>query len=159
MPIDAVITISMCAVMMVSNDKARTPSNAGLARNPNLVNIVTADFWAPGGVLYPDLIAKLDLFIVTLVAIPNIFSMFRWRRSKLSEILQHLWGPFHYHSWYFISASISNYIHYKVWDEIIYPLTIFNGCTAEVCEWIRSFIPHLKWHVTAYPCWNLSDLC
>ena len=31
-----------------------------------------------------------------------------------------------------ISAWISNYIHYKVWDEITYPFLNFNGCTVEV---------------------------
>ena len=25
--------------------------------------------------------------------------------------------------------DINNYIHYKVWDEIIYPFLIFNGAT------------------------------
>ena len=25
-----------------------------------------------------------------------------------------------------------NYIHYKLWDEIIYPFLNFNGCTVEV---------------------------
>ena len=29
-------------------------------------------------------------------------------------------------------AWISNYIHYKVWDEITYPFLNFNGCTVEV---------------------------
>ena len=31
-----------------------------------------------------------------------------------------------------ITAWISNYIHYKVWDEITYPFLNFNGCTVEV---------------------------
>ena len=31
-----------------------------------------------------------------------------------------------------IPAWISNYIHYKVWDEITYPFLNFNGCTIEV---------------------------
>ena len=35
----------------------------------------------------------------------------------------------------------SNYIHYMVWDEIIYPFRNFNGCTDEVWEWISIFIP------------------
>ena len=37
---------------------------------------------------------------------------------------------------------ISNYIHYKEWDEIIYPFLNLNGATIEVLEWIRNFIPH-----------------
>ena len=28
--------------------------------------------------------------------------------------------------------TISNYIHYKVWDEITYPFLNFNGATVEV---------------------------
>ena len=31
-----------------------------------------------------------------------------------------------------IPAWISNYIHYKVWDEITYPFLNFNGATVEV---------------------------
>ena len=31
-----------------------------------------------------------------------------------------------------LSAWMSNYIHYKVCDEITYPLQNFNGTTAEV---------------------------
>ena len=31
-----------------------------------------------------------------------------------------------------ISAWISNYIHYEVWDEITYPFLNFNGATVEV---------------------------
>ena len=31
-----------------------------------------------------------------------------------------------------IPAWISNYIHYKMWDEITYPFLNFNGCTIEV---------------------------
>ena len=30
---------------------------------------------------------------------------------------------------------MSNYIHYKVWDEISYPFLNFNGATVEVYEW------------------------
>ena len=29
-------------------------------------------------------------------------------------------------------AWISNYIHYKVWDDITYPFLNFNGATVEV---------------------------
>ena len=46
-----------------------------------------------------------------------------------------------------IPAWISNYIHYKVWDEIIYIFLNFNGETVKVKEWIRNFIPHFSGHV------------
>ena len=45
-----------------------------------------------------------------------------------------------------------NYIHYKVFDEITYLFPNFKGCTVEVWEWKRHFIPHLteQWlHVHA----------
>ena len=41
-------------------------------------------------------------------------------------------GPFYLHGWTLTPAWISNYIHYKVWDEIIYPFQNFNGATVEV---------------------------
>ena len=41
-----------------------------------------------------------------------------------------------------ITAWISNYIHCKVWDGIIYSLLNFNGSDAEFWEWISNFIPH-----------------
>ena len=39
-----------------------------------------------------------------------------------------------------ISAWISNYTRYEVWDEITYPSSNFNGATVEVWEWISNFI-------------------
>ena len=41
-------------------------------------------------------------------------------------------GLFYLHGLTLIPAWISNYIHYKVWDEITYPFLNFNGCTVEV---------------------------
>ena len=46
------------------------------------------------------------------------------------------------------------YIHYKVWNEITYPFSNFNGVTVEVCKWISNFIAHFTKHVITYPCWN-----
>ena len=40
--------------------------------------------------------------------------------------------PFILHGLTFILAWITNYIHYKVLDEITYPFLNFNGCTVEV---------------------------
>ena len=67
-------------------------------------------------------------------------------------------APFLPHVRSLIPARISNYIHYEVWDEIIYPFTNFKGCTIEVCEWILSnFTPHFIGHVITYPCWEQSQ--
>ena len=64
------------------------------------------------------------------------------------------WGAIYQHGLILITAWISNYIHYKVWDEIIYPFPNFNGATVEVWEWINDFIPHFPGHVITYPCWD-----
>ena len=49
-------------------------------------------------------------------------------------------------------AWISNYIHYKVWDEISCPFPNFSGAVIEVWEWISDFIPHFTGHVITYLC-------
>ena len=41
-------------------------------------------------------------------------------------------APFYWHGLTLIPTWISNYIHYKVWDEITYPFLNFNGATVEV---------------------------
>ena len=40
-------------------------------------------------------------------------------------------GPFNLHGLTLIPAWISNYIHYKVWDEITFPFLNLNGATVE----------------------------
>ena len=54
--------------------------------------------------------------------IPNII---------FSDAVHHL-GPLYLHGLTLIPARISNYIHYKVWDEITYPFLNFNGANVEV---------------------------
>ena len=49
-------------------------------------------------------------------------------------------GPLYEHRLTLISAWISNYFHYNVWDEITYLFPNFNGCTVEVWEWINNSI-------------------
>ena len=43
-----------------------------------------------------------------------------------------------------------------MWDGITYPFLNFNGCTAEVYEWISNCIPHFIIHVITYPSWDLN---
>ena len=54
----------------------------------------------------------------------------------------------------FTDNIISNYILYKVWNEITYPFPNFNGCTIYVCKWTCEFIPFSTGHVNTYPCWD-----
>ena len=61
-------------------------------------------------------------------------------------------GPFKKYGLNLISAWISNYIHYKVWDGITYPFSNFNDATVEVLEWINNFIPNFSGHMIAYIC-------
>ena len=63
-------------------------------------------------------------------------------------------GPFYYHGLTLIPAWISNFIHCKLWYEIIYPFPNFNGCTVEVWKWISNFISHFAGHVITYPWWD-----
>ena len=44
----------------------------------------------------------------------------------------------------------------KVWGEITYHFPNFNGCTAEVWEWMSNFIPHILMDVITYPSSDLS---
>ena len=62
-------------------------------------------------------------------------------------------GPVYLHVLALISPWISNYIHYKVWDEIIYPSPNCNSATFEVWEGISNFISHITGHMITYPCW------
>ena len=51
-------------------------------------------------------------------------------------------------TWFIFNPSwIGNYIHYKLWDEIIYSFSNFYGCTIEFWEWISNFNPHVPGHV------------
>ena len=54
----------------------------------------------------------------------------------------------------FTPAWVSNHIHFKVWDEIIYLFPNFNGAIVEVWEWISNFIAQFTGHIVIYPCWN-----
>ena len=56
-------------------------------------------------------------------------------RNKTHQSANHLHksrGPFYLYGLTLILSWISNYIHYNVWEEIIYQFPNFNGCTVEV---------------------------
>ena len=70
--------------------------------------------------------------------------------SKINEIFRYICslairGPFYLHQLTLIPTQISNYIHYKVWDEIIYSFPNVNIGTTEVWEWIPNFISSPTW--------------
>ena len=55
-----------------------------------------------------------------------------------------------------IPVWISNYIHYKVRDEVVHPIPNFHfhSSAIEVREGMSNFITHLTGHVITYPCWD-----
>ena len=61
-------------------------------------------------------------------------------------------STFYLHGFTLIPAWISNYIYYKMWYEITYPFSNFNGEAVEVWEWISNFISHFTVHIITYPC-------
>ena len=48
-----------------------------------------------------------------------------------------------------IPSWISNLMLNEVWDAITDPFPNSNGCTVEVWEWVRNFIPHFVMDVLA----------
>ena len=59
--------------------------------------------------------------------------------------LMHNRGPFYKHGLTFIPARISNYIHYKVQEEITYPFPNFNVAVVEIWGWIKHVISYFYW--------------
>ena len=47
---------------------------------------------------------------------------------------------------------MNNYMHYIVFDEIIYPFPNFNGATVEIWEWKNNLIAHFAGGVIAFQC-------
>ena len=71
---------------------------------------------------------------------PNSFYM-SIEQNELA-LQKKVWGSLYWNGLTLTPAWMSNYIQQKVWDEITYPFTNFNGCTAEVWEWILNLIPY-----------------
>ena len=53
-----------------------------------------------------------------------------------------------------IPSWTTNYTYYNVCGETIYPFPNFNAATAEVWEWVNTFIPLFIEHLITYPCWD-----
>ena len=49
--------------------------------------------------------------------------------------------------------KLSNYMCYKIWNEITYAFINVNDVSADVWEWIDNFISHIIGNVITYPCW------
>ena len=53
-----------------------------------------------------------------------------------------------------LSARKINYIHYKVWDEIIHPFLTYKSTVIAVWEWTNNFISPPVIDVIVHPCWD-----
>ena len=71
------------------------------------------------------------------------YSQYRWSNPE--------------HGLTLITEWISNHMASEVWDEIIYPLQNFIGCTVGGWEWITYFIPRIKMDVITYACWDICQ--
>ena len=60
--------------------------------------------------------------------VPRQIVTFVWPSRSIYDS----WGPFYQHGLTLIPAWISNYVHYRLYDEITYRFLNFNGCTVEV---------------------------
>ena len=63
-------------------------------------------------------------------------------------------ATFYWHWLSLIPSCVTDHIHGKLWDGIIYSFLNFNGCTVEVSEWISNFIPRFIMDVITFPCWD-----
>ena len=65
------------------------------------------------------------------------------RTSSLLKLFTYMFehyihrGPFYKHKFTSIPTWISNYIYYKMWNEITYPLPNFSGCKL---QWLHHWI-------------------
>ena len=69
--------------------------------------------------------ASLGIYHFDIKHMP-MFALLGCYKNRHQGPLLLTWFNFNFTAW------ISNYIHYKLWDEITYPFLNFNGCTVEV---------------------------
>ena len=77
-------------------------------------------------------------------------------------VRRHRWkmdvsGPFRPFTNITYPAWLSNYIHYKIWDEITNPFTNFTGATFEVWDWMDNCSPQLTRCVITYSSFSSSN--
>ena len=99
---------------------------------------------------YNDVLARKWLFdvIITLHYVRHLFGYSRVHCETSSGLFTRLGNPdlrspVHWHGLTLIPVRLSSYIHYKIWDEMIYLFPNFNGATVEVWDWINNFIHNL----------------
>ena len=79
------------------------------------------------------------------------------RPQWVNTVMVTSWDPFYWRGLTLIPAWISNYICYKVWDEMTFQFLNINCATVDVWQWICNFIQHFTGHMVSYPCWDFSQ--
>ena len=90
-------------------------------------------------------------WLFKLIHTKQLFT-FHTSKYKVTHHILGIRGPFYHHGSPLIAILISNYIHHKVWGEIIFPFADVNGFAVEVWEWISNRIPKFTVYVFTYPC-------
>ena len=116
--------------------------------------------------LYGIMYDKMNVGVIANNALP-LLSLYdccdtsKYRENSSATLKNGTWtakayycSPIYWHRLSSIPGWISTHMISKVWDEIIYPIPNFNGCTVEVWEWINNFILHIIADVITYPCWD-----
>ena len=122
--------------------------------NPNATHIISPssyiEYIPQIGTLWYCRLSVMALSPVLRGYIWPIFSYSSEMFVGIGAIIRMPWEPLYWHGLTLIPAWISNYIHYKVWDEITDQFPNFNDYT----EWIGNLIPQFTGHVLTYPCWD-----
>ena len=90
---------------------------------------------------------RISMLISSATSMLLTLLKWQWFTHRACADLQ---GAFNYHGLTSVPAGISNFIHYKVWDQITYPFADFSGRTIESWEWISNFISHFTGHMNTY---------
>ena len=81
----------------------------------------------------------------------TLVQVMAWCRQATSHYLSQCW-PRSLLPYELIPAWISNYIQFKVWDEITYPFPNFSGAAIEVWEWILDMWLLIHAGIKVNPC-------
>ena len=94
----------------------------------------------------------------------SLFSRWQSHKDKVTVgvenmlFIDYLWDSLPLTCLTLIPAWLSNHIYHKVWDEITYPFSNFDGAAMEVCEWLSNATSYYTGHVIIYPCWDWNQI-
>ena len=114
-------------------------------------------FWGPGSLLASTSWSNSLILGITLCTESCYHVSCIQNSLSLSQIKTQ--RPLYWHELTLMPSWISNHMSSKGWYAIVYRFLNFNGCRAEVWEYISGFIPNCIMHVIIDPCWDYSFPC